>query len=64
MARTKGAKNKNSSELPAFFDLPTEERIIVIANLIVDRVIEDQQNGKKLERQMRVNHAIGTVATT
>ena len=41
MARTKGSKNKNSSALPSYATLPTEDRINVLANLIVDKIYED-----------------------
>lgn len=63
MARTKGSKNKNSSALPEYSMLPTEERITLIANLIIDRVIDDQQNGKQLQRLMRTSYVIGNLAT-
>jgi hypothetical protein len=52
MGRLKGSKNKNSGEVPMYSSLPTEERIFVIANLIVDRVIEDQSSGRTLLRQI------------
>jgi hypothetical protein len=48
MARHKGSKNKNSSALPAYTELPTKERIEVIANLVVDKIFEDLQNGRKI----------------
>jgi hypothetical protein len=53
MARLKGSKNKNSGETPLYSTLPTEERLLVIANLIVDRILEDQANGGKLLKQVR-----------
>ncbi len=52
MARTKGSKNKNSAEMPMYTSLPTEEKLFVLANLIVDRIVEDQQTGGKLLRQL------------
>lgn len=52
MARTKGSKNKNSAEMPMYTSLPTEEKLFVLANLIVDRIVEDQQTGDKLLRQL------------
>jgi hypothetical protein len=51
MSRPKGSKNRNSSAPPVYMSLPTEERIIVIANLIVDRIIEDQAQGGRLFKQ-------------
>ena len=48
MARLKGSKNKNSAAVPMYTALPTEERIILLANLIVDQIYEDQANGAAL----------------
>jgi hypothetical protein len=54
MARTKGSKNKNLSALSDYEADNTEERIKVLANLIVDKIYEDLQGKrtvlKKLER--------------
>lgn len=52
MARTKGSKNKNSAEIPMYTALPTEEKLFVLANLIIDRIIEDQKTGGKLLKQL------------
>ena len=52
MARTKGSKNKNSAEMPMYTSLPTEEKLFVLANLIIDRIVEDQRTGGKLLRQL------------
>ena len=52
MARTKGSRNKNSAEIPMYAAMPTKERLFVLANLIVDRVVEDQQNGAPLLKQL------------
>jgi len=52
MARIKGSKNKNSAEVPMYTSLPTEEKLFVLANLIIDRIVEDQQTGGKLFRQL------------
>jgi hypothetical protein len=51
MSRPKGSKNRNSSAPPAYIKLPTEQRIVVIANLIVDRILEDQGQGSPLLKQ-------------
>jgi hypothetical protein len=48
MGRLKGSRNKNSAEVPIYTALPTEDRIILLANLIVDQIYEDQANGAKL----------------
>ncbi len=51
MSRPKGSKNRNSSAQPTHVTLPTEQRIVVIANLIVDRILEDQERGSPLFKQ-------------
>jgi hypothetical protein len=48
MARPKGSKNKNSAEVPIYTALPIEDRITLLANLIVDQIYQDQENGGKL----------------
>lgn len=50
MARLKGSKNKKSSSetRPFTSNLSTEERIRFLANIIVDRIIEDQNKGRIL----------------
>ena len=52
MAKLKGSKNKNSSGIPNYIELSTTDRIYVLANLIIDQIIVDQQNGKKLLRNI------------
>lgn len=45
------SNNNTSTELdlenPYSAQIPLEDRLKVIANLIVDRIIEDQQNGNQ-----------------
>ncbi len=48
MGRIKGSKNKiNASESgrPFTSTLPIEERLKILANLLIDRIIEDHKNG-------------------
>lgn len=52
MARTKGSKNRNSSALPDYATLPTEARIEVLANLIVDKIYEDLQGKQIILKQL------------
>lgn len=48
MSRPKGSKNK-VQQLPAEqFSYTTEQRIELIADLIVEKIIEDQHNGQHL----------------
>lgn len=63
MGRLKGSKNKNSGEIPVYTTLPVEERIFVLANLIVERIIEDQTNGQKLLEQIGGRNESTTPAT-
>ena len=51
MSRVKGTKNKKSSEPPIASKLSTEERIKFLANLIIDRIIEDQNTSKVLYKK-------------
>ena len=46
MGRVKQHKIKNQEEkIPVTLTPSIEDRLKIIANLIVDRIIEDQQNG-------------------
>lgn len=48
MSRPRGSKNK-IQQLPAEqFSYTTEQRIELVADLIVEKIIEDQRNGKHL----------------
>lgn len=53
MARPKGAKNKVSVTLPDICSLSPEQRLELLANLIVDRILEDQTVGQKLLKRIR-----------
>lgn len=44
MARTKGSKNKDLSIRPETCKLTTEERLQLVANLIVDRIMHDKDD--------------------
>jgi N-acetylglutamate synthase-like GNAT family acetyltransferase len=51
MSRTKGARNKNSTE-PSYFHMSVDERINLLANIVVDKILEDQGNGQQLLKQI------------
>ncbi len=53
MARPKGVKNKNTEEVPDICRLSPAERIELLANLIVDRILDDQAHGKKIYRKIK-----------
>lgn len=48
MPRPKGSKNRPKAPLVEQFSFTTEQRIKLIANLVVEKILEDQQFGKKL----------------
>ncbi len=52
MARPKGTKNKNASEVPRYTSLTTQERVILLANLIIDQIVSDQESGAKLLKKI------------
>lgn len=52
MSRPKGSKNLNSSAPPAYTTLSSQERISVLANVIVDCILEDQAQGGPLFAQL------------
>lgn len=56
MARTRGSKNKNSSAVPRYTALTTQERVVMLANLIIDRVLEDQESGARLLAKLGVSN--------
>lgn len=62
MGKLKGSKNKNTGEAPVYSALPVEERLFVLANLIVDRIVEDQTKGKQLLKQIGGEDAARTFA--
>lgn len=53
MGRVKGIKNKTSANKSHVMMLPPSERITFLANLIIDRIIEDQNNGLILYNQIK-----------
>lgn len=48
MSRPKGSKNKPKIAELEQFRFTTEQRIELVANLVVEKIIEDQGFGKKL----------------
>lgn len=48
MSRPKGSKNKIQQVPVEEFSYSTEQRIDLIAELIVQRIIDDQRNGRHL----------------
>ena len=56
MARIKGTKNLNPSSPPETILLSDDERLIFIANLIIDRVFSDENNDFKLLGRLVQSH--------
>lgn len=48
MPRPKGSKNKPKALVVEQFSFTTEQRIKLVANLVVEKILEDQQFAKKL----------------
>lgn len=48
MSRPKGSKNKPKAPVVEEFTFTTEQRIKLVANLVVEKILEDQQFAKKL----------------
>ena len=48
MSRPKGTKNKPKLETDGVFEYTLEQRMKIVADLIVDRIIEDQSFGRKI----------------
>lgn len=64
MARTRGAKNKISVTLPDICVLTPEQRIELLANLIIDRILEDQTTDQKLFKRIGEGHVTRAHTTT
>jgi len=48
MSKVKGSKNKNSGQKLIVSTLSPEERIRFLANIIVDKILEDQKSRQKI----------------
>ncbi len=55
MGRLKGSLNKNSQSRPSTSSLSSHERIQFLANLIIDRILEDQKNDQVLLKKLPHN---------
>ncbi len=52
MGRVKGSKNKEELVRPVTSSLSPQERINLLANLIIDKIQEDQRNGQEIFKQL------------
>ena len=48
MARPKGSKNKTKKPLAEQFSFTTEQRVKLVANLVVEKILEDGAFAQKL----------------
>lgn len=62
MAQLKDSTKQNLSAQPTTLSLSVQERIEFFANIIVDRIMDDQANGQKLLERIRSEHGTGTIA--
>ncbi len=53
MARPKGSRNKNATPLAPASLLSPKERITFLANVIIDRIIEDQASAQRLLKRLK-----------
>ena len=53
MGRIKGTKNNSSLTPIVTSSLTPQERIQFLANLIIDRILEDQNNGQQLRKKFQ-----------
>ena len=54
MGRLKGSLNKNSNTRLTTSSLSSSERIRLVANIIIDRILEDQRNGQELFKKIQI----------
>lgn len=52
MGRSKGCKNKNTKIRPIASNLSSSERILLLANIIIDKILTDQKNGQILLKKI------------
>lgn len=57
MSRPKGSKNKPKPAVVETFSYTTEQRIQLLADLLVERIVEDQRNGHHLLELLGGQHA-------
>ena len=50
MSRPKGSKNKPKALVVEEFSFTTEQRIKLVANLVVEKILEDAQFAQKLTK--------------
>ncbi len=57
MGRKKGSLNKQPKSLPDTAYLATQQRVEFLANIIIERIQQDQKNGGRLLKKLqKANH--------
>lgn len=57
MSRPKGSKNKPKPAVIETFSYTTQQRVELFANLIVEKILEDQRNGRIFLKMTRKEDA-------
>lgn len=57
MSRPKGSKNKPKPATDGVFEYTLEQRMKLIADLIVEKIREDQRNGRNFIKMIRKDDA-------
>jgi hypothetical protein len=58
MSKTKGTTNKTPADHPEFLDMPVEERLTFVANLIVDQLLEESASTAKPLKELGTEKAL------
>lgn len=64
MGRIKGSTNKTARKVPHTVDFTTEQKLEFIASLIVDRIVEDENNGYAIIKRLKGKDATDKLAKT
>ena len=57
MSRPKGSKNKPKPATDGVFEYTLEQRMKLVADLIVEKIREDQRNGRNFVKMIRKDDA-------
>jgi len=59
MTRTKGSLNKQPLNHTEFLDMPTEERLQFVANLIIDQILLLRHSDAQLLKELGLENDVG-----
>ena len=63
MTRTKGSLNKQPLNHPDFLDMPTEERLQFVTNLIIDLLLVLQHPDAQLLKELGLENDAGRITS-